>query len=111
MPRGEPPDPRRPQQRLATTPSGRQVWVDISSDDRLSLIKRLPSRWPEVIMARERGESIEELRDKLHINQPINEHCSGRCDPPCFKDLIADCYSWIETQLHDMAARRARLMV
>lgn len=104
-------DPRLPQTRLATTPSGRQVWVDITGDDRLRVIKNLPSRWPEVIMARERGESIEDIRQKLHIRQPINPDCRGECDPPCFKDLIADCYSIVETRLHDVAARRARLMV
>ncbi len=101
-------DPRDTQRRLATTPSGRQVWVPITGDDRLRVIKGLPSRWPEVIMARERGESIEELRDKLHIRQPINEWCHGECDPPCFKDLIADCYAQIETELHALAAMRAR---
>lgn len=104
-------DPRKPQKRIATTPSGRQVWVELTGDDRLKIIKELPSRWPEVIMARERGEPIEEIRIKLHIRQPINEDCHGRCDPPCFKDLISDCYSQIETRLHDIAQQRARLMV
>ncbi len=104
-------DPRQAQRRLATTPSGREVWVEISGDDRLAIIRALPSRWPEVIMARERGESIEELARKLHVRQPINPDCHGECDPPCLKDLIADCYSHIETRLHEVAARRAKLMV
>lgn len=107
----DPLDPRAPQTRMATTPSGRQVWVELSGDDRLRVIKGLKSRWPEVIMARESGETLEQIRDKLHIRFAINEHCQGTCDPPCFKDLVSACYAAIETELHDIAQKRARLMV
>lgn len=112
MPAFEPSvDPRAPQKRLAVTPSGRQVWVDISGDDRLRVVNGLPGRWSEVIRRRESGESIDEIRDKMRIKLPIFEHCQGECDPPCLKDYIADCYSHIETALHDLAAKRARLLV
>lgn len=104
-------DPRRPQKRIATTAGGREVWVEISGDDRLAEIKRLPHRWPDIIMARERGESLEAIRDKLRVRVPINQHCQGECDPPCFKDLVADCYAILETNLHETARRRGWLMV
>ena len=104
-------DPRKPQKRLATTPAGLQIWIDITGDDRLRVVKALPSRWPEVIMARESGDSIETIRDKLRIKLPINERCEGNCDPECLKCLISACYSMIETALHDLAQQRARLLI
>lgn len=103
-------DPRITQKRIATTPSGRQVWVDITGDDRLAVIDRLPSRWPEVIKARELGDSIEQIRDRLRIKMWVNDDCRGECDPPCFKDQISACYAWIETELHDLAKKKATWM-
>jgi hypothetical protein len=105
------PDARNQQSRIATTPSGRQVFVPITSDDRLKVIRRLKSRWPEVIMLREQGYTLEQIRDRLHIRQEIRDNCRGDCEPPCFKDLVSACYAIIETDLHQIAADRAKLMV
>lgn len=107
-------DPRKPQRRLATTPSGRQVWVEITGDDRLSLIRQLPSRWPEVLRARERGESLEQIHRWARAELPPERGpgaCQGNCEPACLRCGLAAAYAWLETELHDLAARRARLMV
>jgi hypothetical protein len=104
-------DPRTEQSRFATSPSGRLVRVPITSEDRLRLIKSLPSRWPDVIMARERGETIEQIHRWAHVPLTPEQECSGRCDPPCLRCHIASIYAWLETQLHDLAQSRARLMV
>lgn len=121
-------DPRRTQKRVAATPSGRMVAVDITGDDRLRLIKQLPSRWPEVIMARERGESLEQIARWAKVPTPCAPTCRLRkvelypgdpdapCEQvhdgePCLRYLMAYIYSQLETQLHDIATRRAALMV
>jgi hypothetical protein len=103
-------DPRRTQKRIAVSPSGRQVHVDITGDDRLRLIKALPGRWPEVVMARERGDTLEQIHRWARV--PLNpaDECRGRCRPPCLRCHVAAIYGWLETELHDLAARRARLM-
>lgn len=103
-------DPRRTQQRLAATPSGRQVLVDISSEDRLRLISELPGRWPEVVKARERGESLESIHRWARLDLTPEHECRGRCEPACLRCGIAACYAWLETALHDLAARRAKLL-
>jgi hypothetical protein len=103
-------DPRHTQKRLAVTGSGRQVLIDISGDDRLRLIGELPGRWPEVIRARERGESLEAIHRWARIALTPELECRGRCDPACLRCGIASCYAWLETALHDLAARRARLL-
>lgn len=104
-------DPHVSQRRIATTPSGRRVDVVITSEDRLKLVKSLPYRWPQVIMARERGESLEQIHRWAKV--PLNpEHeCRGHCEPPCLRCHVAAIYSWMETELHAIAANRARLMV
>jgi hypothetical protein len=103
-------DPRRTQRRVATTLSGRQVLVDITGDDRLRLIKSLPGRWPEVIMARERGETLEQIHRwaRVPLHRPLQ--CRFDCDPPCLRCHVAGIYAWLETQLHDLANRRAKLL-
>lgn len=106
-----PADPRKGQSRLATTPSGRSVWVEISGDDRLSLVKQLPSRWGEVLMARERGESLEQISRWARAPLLPEGECTGRCEPACLRCGMATCYAWLETALHDLAAARARLMI
>jgi hypothetical protein len=103
-------DPRRTQKRVAASPSGRQVLVDISGDDRLRLIRELPGRWPEVVMARERGESLESIHRWARVDLPSAIECKGVCDPPCLRCSIAACYAWLEGELHDLAGRRARLL-
>lgn len=103
-------DPRRTQKRVAVSGSGRQVLVDISGDDRLRLIKQLPGRWPEVMMARERGETLEQIHRWARVPLTPYEECRGRCDPPDLRCHIAAIYSWLETELHDIAMRRARFL-
>jgi hypothetical protein len=103
-------DPRRTQKRIAATPSGRQVRVDITGDDRLRLIKSLPGRWPEVIMARERGETLEQIHRWAHVPLSPARECRGECRPPCLRCHVAGIYAWLETELHDLANRRAKLM-
>lgn len=104
-------DPRGTQKRYATTPSGRGVWVDITGDDRLRLIRMLPSRWPEVVMARERGDTLEQIHRWAKAALLAEGECQGTCDPPCLRCGLAECYKWLETALHDLAASRARLMI
>jgi hypothetical protein len=103
-------DPRRTQKRIAVSPSGRRVHIDITGDDRLRLIKSLPGRWPDVMMARERGETLEQIHRWARVPLTPLEECRGRCDPACLRDHIASIYAWLETELHDLASRRARLM-
>jgi hypothetical protein len=104
-------DPRRTQKRLAVTGSGAGVLVDITGDDRLRLIKEgLPGRWPDVVMARERGDSLEVIHRWARVPLPPEHECRGRCDPACLRCGIASCYAYLETALHDLAARRAKLL-
>jgi len=91
-------DPRRTQHRIATAPDGHLVAVEITGDDRLKLIKSLPHRWPEVMMARERGDTIEQIHRWAH------------CSEEDLRQGLVDCYAWLETELHDLAARRAKLL-
>jgi hypothetical protein len=104
-------DPRVAQSRYATTPSGRLVPVAITGDDRLALIKSLPSRWPEVIMARERGETLEQIHRWAKVPLNPEDECQGRCNPPCLRCHMSSIYAWLETALHDLATSRAKLMV
>jgi hypothetical protein len=73
--------------------------VPITGDDRLAVIKALPGRWPEMVMARERGVPFDELAKR------------ARCDVATFRDGLASAYTLVETGLHDLAQRRARVMV
>ena len=117
-------DPRRTQKRIAASPSGRQVLIDITGDDRLRLVRMLPGRWPEVVMARERGETLEQIHRWARV--PL---CYPTCQfatvstagddtvsdevhvgEPCLRYHLAGIYSRLETDLHDLASRRARLM-
>ncbi|HLI23355.1 MAG TPA: hypothetical protein VKU91_00245 [Acidimicrobiales bacterium] len=130
----DPTDPRHPQQRLAVTPSGRAAWVTITGDDRLQIIRQLPSRWPEVIIARERGDPLEQIATWAKCPPPCKPSCrlkeSGatadqlleavdrgwmpehqHVGEPCLSWLIAECYAYVETQIQDLANKRARLMV
>jgi hypothetical protein len=106
-------DPRTPQRRLAVSPSGAQVWVEVTSGDRLKIIAELPSRWPEVIKARERGESLESIARWAKCPPPCEPTCRLVDDthdgPACLSYLVAECYAHIETRLADLAATRARL--
>lgn len=103
-------DPRRTQKRLAVSGSGRQVLVDITGDDRLRLIRSLPSRWPEIMMARERGESLEKIHRWARIPLPPEYECHGECVDACLRCFMAEIYAWLETELHDLAARRGRVL-
>jgi hypothetical protein len=103
-------DPRRTQKRIAVSGSGRQVLVDISGDDRLRLIRRLPGRWSDVIMARERGETLEQIHRWARAALPHALECRGECEPPCLRCGIAACYAWLETELHELARRRGTLL-
>ena len=119
-------DPRRPQSRLAVTPSGRAVWVELSGDDRLKIVKSLPSRWPEVIMARERGDSLDEIARWVKLPPPCYPSCrlverkvselsiddpvEGHVGPGCLAWYLAAAYAHVETALNDLASKRARLM-
>lgn len=117
-------DPRRTQKRVAASPSGRRVHIDITGDDRLRLIRMLPGRWPDVVIARERGETLEQIHRwaKVPLCHP---HCQFATVPiagddsvsdqvhvgePCLRYYLAGIYARLETDLHDLAARRARLM-
>jgi len=120
-------DPRRTQKRVATSPSGRTVLIDITGDDRLALLKKnLPGRWAEVMMARERGESMEQIARWAKVPPPCNpchfkrvrlvpddpncpeeEYHEG---PACLAYYMGRIYSWLETELHDLANRRAQML-
>lgn len=122
-------DPRRTQKRVSTSPTGRTVLVDITGDDRLSILRSsLPGRWPDVIMARERGESLEQIARWAKVPPPCNP-CRFRripqrdeagnviateelhVGPSCLAFHVSQIYAWLETALHDLADRRARLML
>lgn len=129
-------DPRRTQKRIATSPSGRLVYVDITGDDRLRLIKRLPGRWPEVMMARERGDTLEQISRWARVPPPCQYGCRFRdvatrdgekwedapkgidslvservhVGPECLVFIMGYIYNYLETALHDLANNRARLM-
>lgn len=121
-------DPRRTQKRMAVSYSGRQVYVDISGDDRLRLINQLPGRWPEVMKRRESGETLEQIARWARVPPPCHPRCrlvSVKVDPgdpnsvseqvhngpACLSYLVAYVYAELETQLQDIAQRRGRLMV
>jgi len=130
-------DPRRTQKRVANTPSGRQVFVDITGEDRRRLIKMLPGRWPDVVMARERGETLEQISRWAKVPPPCQYGCrfvdvatrDGEkwVDAPadrlnlvlervhvgeeCLAFHLGGIYAALETDLHDLAQRRARMMV
>ena len=121
-----PPAPGESQTRHAVSPSGREVWVTVTGDDRLAVIKRLPGRWPEVIKARERGQSLDEIGRWAKVPPPCKPSCRFKetpsaeglevvadmvhLGPECLAWYVADCYRYIETELQDLANRRARLM-
>lgn len=121
-------DPRRTQKRVATTSTGRTVLIDITGDDRLRMLKQnLPGRWPEIMMARERGETLEWIANRYKVQPPCRPACRFHRvldipeDPqgpstevhigdPCLTFYVARIYSWFETALHDLADRRGRLL-
>lgn len=114
------------QRRIATNSRGAQVWVRITPDDRLKVINELEHRWPEIVKAREAGETIEEIHRRLRVQVTLTptchpacsdaydaghlQACHGECDPPCFRDLLAAAYAKVETRLHELARRRGWLM-
>jgi hypothetical protein len=128
-------DPRRTQKRVAVSPSGRQVLIDISGDDRLRLINKLPGRWPDVMKARERGETLEQISRWTKVPPPCRPGCRFKNlatrdgetwvdapndpdvvaervhdGPECLAFLMSRVYAALETDLHDLANRRARLL-
>jgi hypothetical protein len=107
----DPADPRKLQHRHAATPSGREVWVEITGDDRLRIIKKLPGRWPEVMMARERGDTLEQIARWVKLPLNPETECKGHCKPECLRCHLSGIYAWLETELHELANRRAALMV
>lgn len=90
----EAPDPRLPQKRIGVTRSGKEVWIDISGDDRLAAINTFPGRWPEFLKMRERGEDFEAIANRAKL--PREE----------FVTAMAQAYSILETKLHDLARAR-----
>ena len=128
-------DPRLTQKRPAMSPRGAVV-VDITGDDRLRLIKQLPGRWPEVMMARERGETLEQIARWAKVPPPCPDGChfinvatrdgenwveapTGitnlvtervHVGPECLAFLLGYIYADLETRLHDLATARAMLM-
>jgi hypothetical protein len=122
-------DPSRTQKRVAVSPSGRQVLVDITQNDRLRLIHQLPGRWPDVMKAIERGETLEQIARwarvptpchpgcrmvsvRLNPDDPENSPLEQRHDgPPCLRYWTALIYGKFEGDLHEIAMRRARLML
>jgi hypothetical protein len=62
------------------------------------------------MMARERGETLEQIHRWAKIELRPYHECIARCDPPCLRDCIASIYAWLETELHDIAMRRAKLL-
>ncbi len=119
-------DPRRTQKRVAVSPSGRRVLVDITGDDRLRMLREnLPGRWAEVMIARERGDTLDQIARWAKCPPPCNPCKFARVldvpgDPdgpksevhvgePCLAFHMARIYAWFETALHDLADRRARL--
>lgn len=103
--------------------------MTVTGDERLAVINRLPGRWPEVIKARERGQSLDEISRWAKVPPPCKPACrfkeavepgSGlevvtvnewiHIGPECLAWYVADCYRYIETELQDLANRRARLM-
>lgn len=120
---GEFSDPRITQRRLAVAPSGEGVWVDITGDDRLAAIDKLPGRWPEILKARERGLSLDEIISKIQPRCP--PPCKPACvvsevvsddgypvwdhqGPDCLSFLVSSCYNIVETYLQDFAAMKAK---
>ncbi len=119
-------DPRRTQKRVAVSPSGRQVLVDITGDDRLRLINQLPGRWPDVMKARERGETLDQIARWAKVPTPCRPTCRFRdvnatddgevrervhVGDACLRFYVSHIYADLETQLHDIAQRRAKLML
>lgn len=120
-------DPRRTQKRVAVSPSGRQVAIDITGDDRLNAINRLPGRWKDVVKARERGETLDQISRwakvppachpacrlvnvKIVADDPDSPAEQVHDGPPCLRYLLSWIYNQLESELHDLAARRARLL-
>lgn len=129
-------DPRRTQKRPAMSPSG-PVIIDITGDDRLRLIKQLPGRWPDVMMARERGETLEQIARWAKVPPPCPNGCKFysvatrdgetweeapkgidnlvtervHAGPECLAFLLGYVYAELETRLHDLATARASLML
>lgn len=131
-------DPRKTQLRVAQSPSGRMVTVQITGDDRLKLIKGgLPGRWPDVMMARERGDTWEQICRWAKVPPPCPNGCHFKDvatrngekwedapggisnlvtervhdGPECIAFILGYVYAWLETELHELAQRRARFMV
>lgn len=100
-------DPRRPQRRIGICPAGHTHWVEITGDDRLAVINRLPHRWPDVIKQREAGATLEEIHRWVKVPLPPEHDCHGDCSPPCLREHVATCYAYIETELNELAKRRA----
>lgn len=121
-------DPRRTQKRVSSSPSGRTVLVDITNEDRLAILEQLPGRWKEVMKARERGETLEQIARWAKVPPPCKpcrfQRYPQRTEdgtviateethigPPCLAYFVGRLYAWYETALHDLADRRARMMV
>ena len=92
------------QTRLAATGT-RTVWVTITDGDRIRALKSLPisDGWKELLAMREEGRSFEDLLNRAARMRPgleMHEVVDG----------IAKLYAALETALHDLANRRARLL-
>jgi len=90
-----------PQQRLAVTPSGRQVWIPITVDDRVACIDEIGKVRPRIaafMKLREQGAEWEQLERQ------------ARCSPEQLREAISAAWSIYETMLCDLAARRAALL-
>lgn len=94
----EAPNPDLPQKRKAATASGAECWIEISGTDRLAAINALPRGWAEMIRDRENGLPYETLANR------------ARCSREDFDLGMGQCYSILETALHDLARARGRMI-
>lgn len=94
-------NPEATQRRLASTPSGRQVWIKITAADRAECLKeigRVKPRYEYFMRKREDGVPYENLERE------------ARCDPEVFREAMGAAWSIYETMLHDIASARAKLL-
>lgn len=95
---------RRPeaddQIRLAPRPGGGLVQVIITTQDRKAVLRGMgvSQGWKEAFAMREAGEPWERIERRFAI------------DPAVLRRGLAEMYARLESELHAMASRRARLL-
>jgi hypothetical protein len=88
------------QVRIAPTQTGKIVPIRITDADRLTVLQGMgvPEGWIELFKMRENGEPWEKIERK------------ARCSPEQLKHGLSTLYAAMESALHDLARRRARLL-